>query len=291
MFAKVLVPLDRSKLAEQVFPAVTEIAEAFNSEIHLVGVCEPGNRDDHQACTEYMNRKAAELSTGRAGSPLSIKTVVTFGTSAEQILTYAGSAKVELVVMSSHGHSGINRWSLGGTVDKVLRHTHIPLLVVRTKDPPEHESIFSRIIVPLDGSERSAAVMPTVTAIASRMPCELFLFQVVEPGIHVRTIGGLDYVPFKERNDEWAAHSARTYLEGLAAPLAHSKATVSYDVGAGEAAHEILARANKRRCTLIAMCSYRNSPMEAWVMGRIASTVLEATTTQSVWLVPSFSSD
>jgi nucleotide-binding universal stress UspA family protein len=290
MFKKVLVPLDRSKLAEQVFPAVTQLAGAFDSEIHMVGVCEPDDNDDHEACREYMDAKAVELRTGLGNSIATIKTVTIFGTCAEQILSYAETARVDLVVMSSHGHSGINHWSLGSTVNKVLRHVHIPLLIVRTKDPPQGGSVFSRIEVPLDGSERSATVLPTVAQLAAKLPCEISLVQIIEPGMHVRTIGGLDYVPFKERDSDSAAASAKEYLRGVAADLARTGAPVTYDVRAGDAAHEIVARAAQKHSTLIAMCSYRDSRMEAWVMGRVATKVLESST-QSVWLVPSFLKD
>ncbi len=290
MFKKVLVPLDRSKLAEQVFPAVRQLADAFHSEIHIIGVCEPDNKVDHAACKAYMDQKAAELGASFTSSSAAIKTVTILGTCAEQILSYAEAASVDLVVMSSHGHSGINHWSLGSTVNKVLRHVHIPLLIVRTKDPPEQTSVFSRIEVPLDGSERSAAVLPTIAQLAAKMPCEIFLLQIVEPGMHVRTIGGLDYVPFKERDSASAAASAKEYLKGVAADLAHAGAQVTYDVHAGEAAHEIVTGAAKRKATLIAMCSYRDSRMEAWVMGQVATKVLDSST-QSVWLVPSFLKD
>ncbi len=287
MFDRILVPLDRSKLAEQVFPAVAELAGAFGSEIHLVGVCPPGEREEHLVCQDYMDHKAVELRARLSGSTAAIRAGIIVGTSAEGILSYADTERFDLVVMSSHGRSGINRWSLGTTVDKVLRHVHIPLLIVRTKEPPDQDRLFSRIAVPLDGSERSSAVLPSIGQLASRLPGEVFLIEVIEPGMHVRTFGGLDWVPFRERNANAAAASAKTYLQGVVTGFAQTKARVSCEVRKGEAAREIHVFADEKRCTLIAMCSYRESRMEAWVMGRVATRVLEAST-QSVWLVPSF---
>lgn len=287
MFDRVLVPLDRSELAEQVFPAVAELAGAFGSEIHLVSVCPAGEREEHLACQDYMDHKAVELRARLSGSTAAIRAEVIAGTSAERILSYADAEKFNLIIMSSHGRSGINRWSLGSTVNKVLRHVHIPLLIVRTKEPPDQDRLFSRIAVPLDGSQRSLAVLPSIERLASRLPGEVFLVEVIEPGMHVRTFGGLDWVPFRERNANAADASARSYLQSVATGLAQTKAQVSCEVRRGEAAHEIHLFADEKRCTLIAMCSYRESRMEAWVMGRVATRVLEAST-QSVWLVPSF---
>jgi nucleotide-binding universal stress UspA family protein len=50
MFNRVLVPLDGSKLAKQVFPTVTELASAFSSEVVIVGVCAPEEKEEGQAC-------------------------------------------------------------------------------------------------------------------------------------------------------------------------------------------------------------------------------------------------
>jgi nucleotide-binding universal stress UspA family protein len=290
LFKRLLVPLDRSELAEQVFPAVAELANAFDSEIHVVGVCDPGDKQEQLECGRYMAGKVVDLQGRLPRLKASIKTRVIFGKSADEILSYAEKETIDLVVMSSHGKSGINHWSLGSTVNKVLRHIHIPLLIVRTKDPPDTRSVFARIEVPLDGSERSAGVLPTIDQLARHLHCELILVQVVEPGMHVRTIGGLDYVPFKERNLNVTAAAAREYLESVSANLSETGARVTLQVLAGEAAHEIHTLADVRQCTLIAMCSYRNSTMEAWVMGRVATRVLDSST-QSVWLVPTIAKD
>ena len=290
MFTKIAVPLDRSELAERVFPALAELARALGSEIHMVGVCQPGVSDEQLVYQDYLDRQAAQLVRNLAGSAATVRTAVILGTSAERILEYVEAEAVDLVVMSSRGRSGMNRWSLGRTVDKVLRRIHVPLLVIRTRQQSDGERVFSRIAVPLDGSTRSAAVLPTIRELADRVGCEIFLVEVVEVGIHVRTIGGLDYVPFKERDTDTARASASEYLREVSTDLSRNRVRVSYEVRTGQAAREIHAFADEKRCTLITMCSYRNSRMEAWVMGRVATKVLEHSS-QSVWLVPWFASD
>lgn len=287
MFEKVVVPLDRSELAEQVLPALTDLARAFCSEVAIVGVCGADDTDENQACVLYTGRKADELKAALAGSGATLKTVVIPGTAAEQILSYARTERVDLIVMSSHGRSGIMRWSLGSTVDKVLRRAETSLIIVRVTETPAETHLFSRVVVPLNGSESSAAVLPYVQQLAARLPCEVILVSVIEPGTRIRSIGGLDYVPFKERDKDVARAAMSEYLEEMAATLAEGGVQVSCAVREGDAAKEILALADARECTLIAMSSHGHSKIRRWSMGSVTSKIVQAST-QSIWLVPSF---
>jgi len=287
MYYRVLVPLDGSKLAEQVFPAVAELASAFGSEVVIAGVCEPEEKEEGQTCRLYINDKAEQLESSLAGSAATLKTVVLFGKPAEQILRYAEVEKVDLIIMSSHGRSGIMPWSLGSTVDKVFKRVGIPLIVVRAKEPPEEARLFSRIEVPLDGSEKSTVVLPYIRELAKVLPCEVFPVQVVEAGRHVRTIGGLDYVRFGERDISSTKAAVKKYLEGVCTDLALTKAKVSCEVRVGDAAREILKFADEKGCTLIAISSHDHSGIEAWAMGSVTFKIVDVSK-QSVWLVPSF---
>jgi len=288
MFNRVLVPLDGSELAKQVFPAAAELASAFGSEVVIVGVCEPEEKGEGQACQLYINEEAKQLEGSLASSAATPKTVVLFGKPAEQILHYAEVEKIDLIIMSSHGRSGIMPWPLGSTVNKVVKKAGIPLVVVRAKEQPEESRLFSRIVVPLDGSERSAAVLPHIKELAGILSCEVFAIQVVEEGKHVRTIGGLDYVRFRERDISATKAAVKKYLEGVCSDLALTKANLSCEVRVGDAAREILKFADEKGCTLIAISSHGHSGIEAWAMGSVTSKIVEVSK-QSVWLMPSFS--
>ncbi len=287
MFDRVMAPLDGSPLAEQVLPAVTELARAFGSEVAVVGVCGAEDRDENEACVLYTEHKESELREALAGSAATLKVVVVPGTAAEQILSYARTQKVDLIIMCSHGRSGMMRWSLGSTVDKVLRKAETALIIVRAMEPPPATHLFSRIVVPLDGSESSVAVLPQVAEVARRLDCEVLLLRVIEPGVRIRTIGGLDYVPFRERDAAAARTEMMQYLEEQAIELSRAGARVDCEVRQGDAAREILALADERGCTLIAMSSHGHSRIRRWSMGSVTSKIVQASS-QSIWLVPSF---
>jgi len=141
--------------------------------------------------------------------------------------------------------------------------------------------------VPLDGSESSAAILPVIEQLAVKLPCEILLVRIIEPGKHVRTIGGLGYVPFRERDMEATMAAAGEYLQRVSFGLSQTRATVCCEVRAGQAADEILAVAGERGCTLIAMSSHEHSLVRKWSMGSVTSKIVQ-TGVQSVWLVPSF---
>lgn len=212
-----------------------ELARVFGSELTVLGICEPQGRQK-QTFALYLENKAEELRDSLSGKAASVKTVLLSGKAAERILDYLETERFDLIVMFSHSQSGIMRCSLGSTVDEVLRKAGIPLIIVRSKALPEGSHVFSRIMIPLDGSVRSTTILPFIERLAAALPCEVFLVEVVEPGMHVRTVGGLDYVPFKERDIVLTKAAAENHLEQASANLIHTRAKVRCEVRIGDAA-------------------------------------------------------
>jgi len=289
MYERILVPLDGSKLAEQVFPYVAELAMAFDSEVILIGVCEPEESEYGQACQLYMDSEAKKLQSSIEGSAVKVMTAFIIGKPATQILSYAEENDINLIAMTSHGRSGIMPWSLGSTVNKVLHKVGVPLIIVKAKETLTESGkagLFGRILVPLDGSERSAAVLPYVAEITKKLKSEVILFHVVEAGKHVHTIGGLDYIPFKDRDVESMKTRGREYLDKESAKLAGTKATTKGEVRAGDCTQEIIKFASEAGCRLIAMTSHGHSGIEKWLHGSVTYKMLQASD-KSVLLVPS----
>ena len=74
-----------------------------------------------------MERVAKEL--GESG--LNVRADIVEGEAAEGIVEYAEKQGIDLVVMATHGRSGIGRWALGSVADRVIRHSYVPVLLVR----------------------------------------------------------------------------------------------------------------------------------------------------------------
>ena len=285
MYEKILVPLDGSKLAEQAFPYVAELAKAFVSEVTIIGVCEPEEKESGQACRLYVGNEA-EILKNTVGDSAQFKTVVLEGKAAEQILNYARENAISLIIMTSHGRSGIMPWSLGSTVNRVLQRVGVPLLVVRAKEHPTAtpKGLFNRILVPLDDSESSLEVLPHVAEVAKKLQSEVILLHVVETGRHVHTIGGLNFVPYKDQDMNTLKAKAKEYLEKARTKLAGVK-TVRNEIKVGEGARDIIKFAKEADCSLIAMTSHGHSGIEAWSHGSVTYKILQGSD-KSVLLVP-----
>jgi nucleotide-binding universal stress UspA family protein len=147
MYQKILVPLDGSEFAECALDHVRTIAGGCQVQtVVLLQVIEPltifPNVDKVVAnkyreteekfrisVWDYMGRIADSLQQ----SNLEVETAVVdidHGDIAGEILNYAEENKIDLLVMSTHGRSGVSRWSAGSVTDRVTRHSVVPVLVV-----------------------------------------------------------------------------------------------------------------------------------------------------------------
>ena len=61
---------------------------------------------------------------------IAVEIDIAYGGAAEAILDYAKKNKVNLIVMSTHGRSGVSRWFFGSVAERVLRHSVIPVLII-----------------------------------------------------------------------------------------------------------------------------------------------------------------
>jgi nucleotide-binding universal stress UspA family protein len=149
MFDKILVPLDGSKVAECSLPYVEALVKGQNvKEVILFRVCEkpeipadyPSNMPeswekhvDHiikggqQQCSLYLGGVDKKL----RDAGIKVKVESCLGNVAEEIVNYAEKNQVNLIVMASHGRSGVSRWALGSVAEKVFRSTSIPVLMIK----------------------------------------------------------------------------------------------------------------------------------------------------------------
>jgi nucleotide-binding universal stress UspA family protein len=143
VYQKILVPLDGSELANCIVPHVKTIADGCNTkEVILLHVIEPiyyalvgSPLIDAEAIQEELRKKAEEyLRQTRSlldKKGLGIRAEVKEGSPAETIVDFAQENQVSLIVMATHGRSGIRRWFLGSVADKVVRSSHVPVLLIR----------------------------------------------------------------------------------------------------------------------------------------------------------------
>ncbi len=278
MFEKILVPLDGSNLAEQSLPYVTELASAFASEVTLIGVCEPEETDQGEVCRLTISNKADEMEHKLSPSGSKVRTVVLEGRPAPQIIDYAEKSNTGLIILTSHGSSGLAPWSLGGTVQKILQlKSKIPLLLIKPQEVPvECNGLFSQIILPIDGSKASEATIPYVVELVRKFETDVTLLRVIEEGHHVRTLGGLQYIPYYDQDINKARAKAAEYLIEVSTAFARTKARLKREVRQGDAAREILKMIEEKGQCLVAMASHGHSGIDAWTFGSVTHKIVQA---------------
>jgi len=145
MYKKILAPLDGSKLAECVVDHIKSVATGCHvPAVVLLRVIPPisasGNAPD--AMKESVSQGAREAAEIQAKNYLNemaenltaegvaVETEIADGAAADEILNYAEENDIDLIIMSTHGKSGLSRWFSGSVADRVIHHSMIPVLIV-----------------------------------------------------------------------------------------------------------------------------------------------------------------
>jgi nucleotide-binding universal stress UspA family protein len=297
MYRKMLVLLDGSELAEVVFPFATELAARLDLEVALLQVYGPIGRQflaAHQAyierSAELIRRQVEDLQERLGVRPearvVEVRGEVVDGYHADEILRYAEEHDVDLVLMASHGRSGVRRWRMGSVADKVLRASKVPVLLVPAgiaKEAPRDRYPTDSLLVPLDGSEKAETVLPHVEAMARQRtiePVSVTLLRVCDPPVapsyYSPELSGvpLNWGEFMEQEMARCKHVATEYLADITRRLAGTGATISSEVLVGKAADEIIEYAGKSPQSIIVMASHGRSGLSRLVYGSVAESVL-----------------
>jgi nucleotide-binding universal stress UspA family protein len=298
MFQRILVPLDGSERAEQALPIAARLARASSGELLLVRVVNPpidysGGLSPvptiSEVTVESEMREAADYlaEVARRGllAGIASETEVRFGYPAPQLMGAAEAHGCDLIVLCSHGRTGMSRWALGSVAHTLAHQSGLPVLVLRwarERANDEQERPFSTL-VPLDGSQLAEAALAPAAALTEALAAPrrgvLHLAQVVKD-IRSSVAEG----KILELNEE-AHRLARSYLNNVAERLASQEAggrlTLTTSVeAASDTARALLGLAEQDGpggCDLIAISTHGRGGLERWAMGSVTDRLLNAT--------------
>src|SRR5689334_17153882 len=141
MFTRILIPLDGSTLAEQAIPTAVSLARAAHAPIEVLTV------RDAWTDPRYVESIAAEINIG---GPVRATSAIVEGSPAEAICLWTRQIGADLIVMTSHGRTGLSRLWLGSVADHVVRASTIPVLVLRgvreTASRPAAVDAFAHVL-------------------------------------------------------------------------------------------------------------------------------------------------
>jgi nucleotide-binding universal stress UspA family protein len=286
-----LVPLDGSKTAESALPYARALAERLDADVELLVVVDLGGISGSVSADEVA--KLNDVQASRKPDEYLTKVAKTFpqararfrverGTAASIIIDEAAADKDTLIIMASHGRSGIHRWLLGSVAEKVLRGTSNPLLLIRAseKAPAEGQATLRSIVVPLDGSKLGELALAPALELARFLGTEVVLVRAYEfpATAYYRAddfpSGAAAFIPSYAELVEEMSREAREYLDVKVKEIsAREPVRVRAEIIEGPAAERIIDLARNAAGSLIAMSTHGRSGLKRWILGSVTEKV------------------
>jgi nucleotide-binding universal stress UspA family protein len=295
----IIVPLDRSELAEEALPLAASIAARLQRPLQLTLVhtgipmlpeAGPDGMPDLDARLRQVEHAYLEEVARRLeqGSAVSVTTAILEGPVAPTLMAHARSTEADLVVMSTHGRGGLSRLFLGSVADRLIRELHCPLVLVHAGNAfaePQPQG-RRRILIALDGSALAESIIDQVLTVFGPEHLVLDLVQVVPP-THELFTGGSAPLAVPTHLDQHLLVANR-YLHAVAMRLrrlgltVYVQARVDSSVG-----HGILRYADEHQSQLIAIATRGLGGLERMLLGSVADKLVRgASVPLLVWNPP-----
>lgn len=291
MYRVIMVPTDGSGFDREAIRVALRIAERTNAKVRLVRVLATGSffgvaaaaegtavaaevvRSERDRALSELYALAAEC---RAKSKADISVDLYAGPVADVLEGYARRNDVDLIVISTHGRSGITRLSLGSVTDSLIRHTTIPVLVVKPPTSylnPQVSAEFKRIVVPLDGSMLAEQILPRVLALAKLEDAEITLLNILIPQSYSQKEIVDPNLPWWDKD----ISLAQEYLFRIAGRLRRKGVPVTTDIVISEnVASAIGDFAGRERADLIAIATHGRGGLARMLRGSVADALMHS---------------
>lgn len=300
LFRRILVPLDGSGLAERALEPAIRIAQADSAELVLLRIADlkdmqltEGGVYSYLRWNELVERNQQEaidylerVQQTKVPRAVPACTLVLDGDEAGTIVDTAASEGVDLIIMSTHGRSGLSRWILGSVTEKVLRAAPCPVLVIRPESrlaAPSQSRLARRldgprVLITLDGSELAEQALAPGLGAGCAFDAEVILLRVNE----LLEVVDEHFVNELERAEHGLGDLYRfgryqfadRYLEAAAGAILRAGMKVKTAVIEGPVAQSILGFADGEDIDLIVIATHGRTGLRRWVYGSVAEKVL-----------------
>ena len=267
-FERILIPTDGSDTAAAAVDHGLSLAAAYGASVEFLFVADvyamstvPESREAReqgQAVVDSLVDRAEDEGVAAEGS-------VRTGFPHEEILDETAAAGADLVVLSSHGRTGVGRYLLGSVTEKVVRLSDVPVLTVHTGDV---EAAYDRVLAPTDGSDTAARAVGAAVGVAHEFDAALDVLSVVE------TTGvGFD-VRSEQYRTQYEEAAARIVDEAVERGRAAGVEAVEGAVRFGTPHEEILAYAEEAGTDLVVMGTRGRTGLDRYLLGSVAERTL-----------------
>lgn len=275
---RILVPLDGSDLAAKALPVAESMCRQLSAQLDLVSVLQPTvlpfvggepyipgevyvriDAERTQDAQKYL--ETATLAARDHGVPT--QTHLERGDVASKLIDVARELQSALILMTTHGRTGLARFTLGSVADRVVRGGAAPVLLIRSFPPLAHEQDLSHALIPLDGSSLAEApLFSVVPLLVGTLLRTATLMRVVDP-----------------RDGEEGRQLAENYLSAvrqrLLDQLGDCDCTVSVLVRRSKnPADSIVEVSQDGACDLVIMATHGEAGIGRWAFGGATDRVL-----------------
>jgi nucleotide-binding universal stress UspA family protein len=272
MYTKILVPLDGSRLAEQILPYASLLAEAFEIPVEILRVDDSGALAPSKG-NEYLK----EIGDWAFPASVQFHHSIEVANPTEAILRHAAADRSTLIAMATHGLSGIHGWVMGSVAYKVVHATRNPVLLIRPTEEgdPGIAVKLGTVLVPLDGSGLADRILPHVIALCQKLKLEATLIRAYTLPPDTYMVGDGLYMDALARQRAAFKQEIDDYLTGKVEELrAGGLSRLSPIATHGDPAEQIIDFARNTQNSLIAMSTHGRSGVGRWLMGSVAEKIV-----------------
>ena len=232
MYDSILLPVDASKHAGKIVHHAAELAQLTAAKIQVVFVADT-TRDSLTVVdgnvVDALEREGESIVSDIASrlNSLGVEhgTDIVQGSPAPTIVDYAQRYEYDLIVLPTHGRTGISRYLLGSVTEKVVRLSDVPVLTARIQSDEQLRFPYEKILIPVDGSPASTAATKHGLALAATLDAKVHALSVVDDtslGPDVRSALPTDereapateaVESVEEETAEYELSSVQTYVE------------------------------------------------------------------------------
>jgi nucleotide-binding universal stress UspA family protein len=288
MINHILVPLDGSTLAECVLPHVAAIAPVTHARITLLHVLQqPQNGGtpavdpvewhlQKQNAEKYLERIIHRL--GEMGI-LGVESVILEGSPAGMVIDFARGNNVDLIALSTHGHSGLSGWNVSAVVQKILLRSYTSILLVRAYLPSATQITkvrYKRLFAGMDCSARSEFVLPFAINLAQFYKAQLILETVIEkPRIIKRMPISQEIAELSNQFVETNQQAASHYFEQLLAQFSAKELRIKAHISVGDNAIAVLHDlAEEADADLVLLVAHGETGQSRWPYGSVTTSFI-----------------
>ena len=193
MINRILLPLDRSTLAECVLPHTVAVARAFESQVMLLHVMDTPRDARWRRAMDPLRWQISKTEADmylreldrrlKAAGLLTETYVLEGGSAAERVIEFLDAHAFQLIILSTHGQSGLSEWGVSSVVQKIVLRARTSVMIVHAAQPmtPNITDLrYQRILVPMDGTRRAEYILPVAVALARAHDAQIMLAHIVQ---------------------------------------------------------------------------------------------------------------